>query len=71
MASAVLTVPRTLRTETFMEDSEEPLGNQITKNNYIDSCTLEDISKEHDNVLKTFRLLIADLCQQFNGGHPG
>ena len=22
-------------------------------------------------VLKTFRLLIADLCQQFNGGHPG
>ncbi|KAH8899979.1 hypothetical protein GQ53DRAFT_835975 [Thozetella sp. PMI_491] len=25
----------------------------------------------HDKVLKTFRLLIADLCQQFNGGHPG
>lgn len=22
-------------------------------------------------VLKTFRCLIADLCQQFNGGHPG
>lgn len=29
------------------------------------------LSKEHDLVLKTFRLLIADLCQQFNGGHPG
>ncbi|KAK1247728.1 hypothetical protein MKX07_000616 [Trichoderma sp. CBMAI-0711] len=28
-------------------------------------------SKEHDLVLKTFRLLISDLCQQFNGGHPG
>ena len=29
------------------------------------------LSKDHDIVLKTFRLLIADLCQQFNGGHPG
>ncbi len=28
-------------------------------------------SAVHDKVLKTFRLLIADLCQQFNGGHPG
>lgn len=26
---------------------------------------------KHDVVLKTFRILIADLCQQFNGGHPG
>ncbi|KAK8060749.1 hypothetical protein PG996_010679 [Apiospora saccharicola] len=25
----------------------------------------------HDIVLKTFRLLISDLCQQFKGGHPG
>ncbi|KAI0007201.1 putative transketolase [Xylariaceae sp. FL0662B] len=25
----------------------------------------------HPLVLKTFRLLIADLCQQFKGGHPG
>ncbi|KAL1859521.1 hypothetical protein VTK73DRAFT_7573 [Phialemonium thermophilum] len=28
-------------------------------------------SKDHDIVLRTFRILIADLCQQFNGGHPG
>lgn len=27
--------------------------------------------KEHDLVLRTFRVLIADLVQQFNGGHPG
>ncbi|OIW31514.1 transketolase [Coniochaeta ligniaria NRRL 30616] len=32
---------------------------------------LSRLSQEHDLVLKTFRLLIADLCQQFNGGHPG
>ncbi|RHZ59805.1 uncharacterized protein CDV56_106581 [Aspergillus thermomutatus] len=29
------------------------------------------LSTEHDHVLKTFRLLISDLCQQYNGGHPG
>ncbi|KAL6889498.1 Transketolase, thiamine diphosphate binding domain-containing protein [Trichoderma longibrachiatum] len=28
-------------------------------------------AQQHDLVLKTFRLLISDLCQQFNGGHPG
>lgn len=32
---------------------------------------LNKLSKDHDHVLKTFRLLIADLCQQFGGGHPG
>lgn len=26
---------------------------------------------KHDRVLKVFRAFIADLCQQFNGGHPG
>ena len=32
---------------------------------------LHKLSNDHDHVLKTFRLLIADLCQQFGGGHPG
>ncbi|CAI4215613.1 unnamed protein product [Parascedosporium putredinis] len=32
---------------------------------------LEENEASHDIVLKTFRLLIADLCQQYNGGHPG
>ncbi|KAJ5605428.1 hypothetical protein N7510_008209 [Penicillium lagena] len=32
---------------------------------------VQQVSKDHDLVLKTVRLLIADLCQQFNGGHPG
>lgn len=27
--------------------------------------------KKIDLVLAQFRCLIADLCQQFNGGHPG
>ncbi|KAH7205158.1 Transketolase, thiamine diphosphate binding domain-containing protein [Fusarium redolens] len=27
--------------------------------------------EKHDRVLKVFRAFIADLCQQFNGGHPG
>ncbi|PWY79236.1 hypothetical protein BO70DRAFT_430033 [Aspergillus heteromorphus CBS 117.55] len=29
------------------------------------------LSKDHDHVLRTFRLLISELCQQFGGGHPG
>lgn len=28
-------------------------------------------NQEHELILQTFRLLISDLCQQFNGGHPG
>jgi dihydroxyacetone synthase len=27
--------------------------------------------EEHDLVLRTFRVLIADLVQHYNGGHPG
>ena len=27
--------------------------------------------KSIDLALRQFRCLIADLCQQFNGGHPG
>lgn len=30
-----------------------------------------DQSEKHDLVLNHFRAYIADLCQQFNGGHPG
>jgi hypothetical protein len=36
-----------------------------------ESWAAASLSKEHDLVMKTFRLLIADLCQQFKGGHPG
>lgn len=28
-------------------------------------------AEDHDIVLKTIRILVADLCQQFGGGHPG
>ena len=37
----------------------------------IERASVEKLSKEHDLVLKTFRLLIADLCSQFAAGHPG
>lgn len=30
-----------------------------------------DRADQHDKVLKVFRAFIADLCQQFGGGHPG
>jgi dihydroxyacetone synthase len=39
------------------------------------STILERIKREDkatiDLTLRQFRCLIADLCQQFNGGHPG
>lgn len=33
--------------------------------------SLEEDRAVHPMVLKTFRILVADLCQQFKGGHPG
>lgn len=43
----------------------------LEKEEKIEQTAVRKLSYEHDHVLKSFRLLIADLCQQFNGGHPG
>lgn len=43
----------------------------LQKEEKVDQVAVRNLSDEQDHVLKTFRLLIADLCQQFNGGHPG
>jgi dihydroxyacetone synthase len=43
----------------------------LLKEEDLETETVSDLSPQHDLVLKTFRLLIADLCQQFKGGHPG
>jgi hypothetical protein len=32
---------------------------------------ISKLTPGQDIALKTFRILIADLCQQFKGGHPG
>ena len=37
----------------------------------VEKMSVAKLSPEHDHVLKTFRILIADLCQQFGMGHPG
>lgn len=37
----------------------------------LDKTVQNDSQSRHPLVLQTFRLLIADLCQQFGGGHPG
>lgn len=48
------------------EVQEEPVTNSsITKKPLIKDAQAVDL------VLRQFRCLIADLCQQFNGGHPG
>jgi dihydroxyacetone synthase len=38
--------------------------------NGVSGLELEE-SEKHDLVLRVFRCLIADLCEQFGGGHPG
>ena len=36
-----------------------------------DNAQVQELDSDTSLALKTIRLLIADLCQQFNGGHPG
>lgn len=43
----------------------------LKKEEKAEASSVQKLSMELDLVLKTFRLLIADLCQQFGGGHPG
>lgn len=42
----------------------------VDRTKVISSLKLDETS-QHELVLKVFRAYIADLCQQFNGGHPG
>lgn len=45
--------------------------NGLKKEEALEKSSVQKLSSEQAHVLQTFRLLIADLCQQFNGGHPG
>lgn len=45
--------------------------NGLKKEEKVEKSSVRKLSPEQDHVLKTFRLLIADLCEQFAGGHPG
>jgi dihydroxyacetone synthase len=45
--------------------------NGLKEEEKLEKSAVQRLSTEQDHVLKSFRLLIADLCQQFNGGHPG
>lgn len=52
---------------------ESPHSIILTKETAINSTSILKLSQDsqHDLVLRTFRCLIADLCEQFKGGHPG
>jgi dihydroxyacetone synthase len=60
--------------EFFDKVSEElpikPLATKVNGVTGIAAVQL-DSSDKHELVLAHFRAYIADLCQQFNGGHPG
>lgn len=47
-----------------------PLATKVNGLTSILDLQLEEAEK-HDLVLRYFRAFIADLCEQFKGGHPG
>ncbi|KAI1871711.1 hypothetical protein JX265_005697 [Neoarthrinium moseri] len=56
----------------LLNEEHNPSGIPVSKKNVVSTRELVESEKgSHDIVLKSFRLLIADLCQQFGGGHPG
>jgi dihydroxyacetone synthase len=56
--------------EATSEIPVKVISTQIDGTNGAATLQLDDADK-HDQVLRVFRCLIADLCEQFNGGHPG
>ena len=48
----------------------KPVATKMNRVPVVSSLQLEDDQK-HDFVLRYFRAYIADLCEQFKGGHPG
>lgn len=52
------------------QDSTVETTTTNTKLDEVKSIQKED-SDKNDLVLRVFRCLIADLCEQFKGGHPG
>ncbi|KAF2094758.1 hypothetical protein NA57DRAFT_68327 [Rhizodiscina lignyota] len=45
--------------------------NGLKQERNLEAKAPNSLTKEEEHVLETFRILIADLCQQFNMGHPG
>ncbi|GAB7352742.1 hypothetical protein MBLNU459_g3094t1 [Dothideomycetes sp. NU459] len=59
--------PRTNGNGTYGSNVKRALAEEEK----IESETVKKLRNDHDIVLKTFRVLIADLCEQFAMGHPG
>jgi dihydroxyacetone synthase len=47
-----------------------PVRSKANGHSHGHSIQLDD-AETNGLVLRTFRCLIADLCEQFKGGHPG
>lgn len=64
-----------LAQDTTQAEGVTNYGNNVVERlkeeEQIEHSAVQKLTDEQDHVLKSFRLLIADLCQQFNGGHPG
>ena len=57
---------------TSRKDLKEPITQAtVLPSDAEVTSTSSSGDDNYDLTLKTTRALIADLCQQFNGGHPG
>lgn len=68
MAPSVVDVPKDTVSHLPLKLSAN--GDKTNGDHAISTLELKDVAKT-DFVLRTFRCLIADLCEQFKGGHPG
>lgn len=51
--------------------NNDPITALKAANDLVRSGIKVESPEKHELILKVFRAFIADLCQQFNGGHPG
>ena len=69
--------PSALQEEVDLQPVQLQNTKQSKLNGYTNGSSNEKFTvlpeehEKHDLVLRVFRCLIADLCEQFNGGHPG
>lgn len=64
------TMDKTKQTGVHTSYGKE-LTQRILAEEAKEKVAVDNLTEQEDLVLKTFRLMVADLCQQFKGGHPG
>ncbi|OAG39043.1 transketolase [Fonsecaea monophora] len=59
------------KSEQYSDPDHKLVNGETNKQKVSKMSSSSRLTTEEELVLKRFRVLIADLCQQFKGGHPG